>query len=128
MLLADLHPGEMVVDLGCGDGSIVIKVAQAGAISEGYEINLFLVLWARWRIGKLGLQDKAKIYWKNMWKVDVSKYNVVVVYGFPSIMFDLKKKLQKELPVGARVISNSFPFPNWKQVSMVDQIYLYRKA
>ncbi|MDQ3098752.1 MAG: hypothetical protein M3Q44_03330 [bacterium] len=126
--MADLHNDDVVVDLGSGDGSIIIKIAEDGFVCHGYEINLFLVIYTWIRIYKRGLQRQAFVHWGNMWKVDCSKFTVVIIYGFPTIMKDLEKKLQTELQVNARVISNSFQFPVWKNSQALDEIFLYKKS
>jgi precorrin-6B methylase 2 len=123
---ADIKYGEKAVDIGSGDGSIVIEMARAGAEAHGYEINLLLVLWSKLRIWKAGLNGKAFVHWGNMWKTDFSPFSVVVVYGIKQIMHDLEEKLNKELKPGTRVISNTFPFPNWKVEKEENLVFLYR--
>ncbi|MDQ3239736.1 MAG: hypothetical protein M3P33_04385 [bacterium] len=88
--LAQIKQGELVADIGSGDGTIIIALARAGAIAHGYEINLLLVLWSWIRIRKLGLERCAFVHWSNMWTSDFSKYDVVVVYGITHIMKDLE--------------------------------------
>lgn len=126
--LAGPKTGEVAVDLGSGDGRIVIALAKAGAIAHGYEINPFLVWWSRYKIQRLGLTDRAFIHWQNFWKVDLSKADVVVVYGINYIMRSLEKKLKKELKTGARVISYAFPFPSWNHKHKEAGIFLYVKS
>lgn len=125
--MLEIKSGDRAVDLGSGSGEIILALARKGAVTYGCEINLFLVIitWLKIRIA--GLQGKAFVQWKNMWKLDLQSYNVVVVYGFPTIMKDLEKKLQNELPAGARVVSHAFQFPNWKPVKQGDGIFLYIK-
>lgn len=55
--LANIQPGDKAVDLGSGDGRVVIAMAQAGAEAHGYEINPWLVLWSRYAIRRAGLKD-----------------------------------------------------------------------
>lgn len=125
--LADIKPGEKAVDLGSGDGRLVIALAKAGARAYGYEINPWLVRSARKNIGKEKVGDRAIIHRKNFWQEDLSDFDIITVYGLNHVMRRLEKKLQKELKPGARVISNSFQFPSWPHSKKEDNIYLYTK-
>lgn len=124
--LAKVKPGERAVDLGSGDGRLVIALAQAGAEAHGYEINPLLVFLARRNIRKAGLSGKAFIYWKSFWKEDFSKFDVVVVFGIAHIMKRLEEKLKKEIKADARVVSNGFPLPTWPQSERDSCVYLYQ--
>ena len=126
--LAHVHPGEKAVDLGSGDGKIVIALAEAGAEAHGYEINILLVWQARHRIRRAGLQRKAFIHWGSFWKADLSSFQLVIVYGISHIMRHLEKKLQKELPPNARVVSNAFNFPTWQPTKKENRVYLYERV
>ena len=127
MKLAKIKKGDKAVDLGSGDGRIVIEMAKEGAIAEGYEINPFLVLLSRYKIKKAGLKGKATIHWKSFWKINLNKYDVIVMFQFPTIMNRLKKKLQKEIRNKSRIISYYWKFPDWKFIKRIENIYLYRR-
>jgi hypothetical protein len=124
---AEIHEGDVSVDIGSGSGSIVMTLAEAGAQAHGYEINLLLVMWSRMVILYRGLKGKALIHWANFWRADFSSFSVVTVYGISHIMSDLEKKLDAELRPGTRVISNTFRFPNWVPVKEKDGVILYIK-
>jgi hypothetical protein len=119
--------GECAVDIGSGDGKVVIAMARAGAVAHGYEINPLLVALSRWRIRRAGLRGRAFIHWRNFWNEDFSKFNIVSVYGIGHIMAPLEAKLGRELASGSRVVSNVFPFPNWKVEDELDGVLLYLK-
>ena len=125
--LASIKPGEVAVDLGSGDGRLVIALARAGAEAHGYEINPLLVLLAKWNIRKAGMKGKAFVYFKNLWKEDFSRFDIVTIFGIGYAMKSLEQKLKKELKTGARVVSNAFPFPNWQHEKKEDTAFLYRK-
>ena len=114
-----------VIDLGSGDGRLVVALAKSGAQAYGYEINPFLVSQAKKNIIKENLDKKAFVYVKNFWVEDLSSFDVVVIYGMLHVMPVLKKKLKKELKPGAVVISNYFTFPKWKPDKVKDDVYLY---
>lgn len=126
--IARVKPGEITVDLGCGDGRILIAFAKAGAIAYGYELNPFLVLFARWKIAKAGLSNKAHVIWRNFFHVSLSKFDVITVYGITYMMDSLKQKLKKEMNPNSRIISNCYRFKNSKPVRKHDFVYVYRKA
>ncbi|OGH73865.1 MAG: hypothetical protein A3C90_04730 [Candidatus Magasanikbacteria bacterium RIFCSPHIGHO2_02_FULL_51_14] len=112
--LAQVRPADKMVDLGSGDGRIVIAFAKQGIEAHGYEVNPLLVWWSRKNIQRAGLDGRAFIHRQSFWRADFSSYSIVTIFGITHIMKGLEKKLQKELAPGARVISNAFRFPNWK--------------
>lgn len=122
-----LQPNGRALDLGSGDGRLVIALARQGIETHGYEINPFLVWWSRQRIKRAGLADKAFIHNKNFWKQDISKYNIIVLFGVGTIMKKLQTKLDQELNDSYIVVSNGFPFPSWQYVDKENQIYFYRR-
>jgi ribosomal protein L11 methylase PrmA len=124
--LLKIKKGEKAVDIGSGDGRIVIALANAGAKAYGYEVNPLLVYWARYQIWRQKLSGRAYSYWKSFWSVDLSDFDVVTVYAISYVMDDLGKKLIKELKPGARVVSHTFKFPEWKPVSEESGVYLYK--
>jgi cyclopropane fatty-acyl-phospholipid synthase-like methyltransferase len=115
-----------IVDLGCGDGRLVFSLALEGFDVDGIEIQPWLVWRARRNVKKLGLGEKVNIHWGSFWKFDVSKYDMVVLFGAKHIMARLERKLKKELPPKSNVISNSFIFPNLKPVKEEAMIRIYR--
>jgi hypothetical protein len=127
--LAKIKKTDKAVDLGSGDGRLVIALAKAGAKeAHGYEINPLLVFISRRRIKKARLQKKAKIHWANFWRTSLKDYDVVTLFQFPTIMKRLGKKLRRELKKGSRVVSYHWKFHNWKPSKVVDKdIYLYKK-
>lgn len=122
---AEIKPGNRAVDLGSGDGRLVIALAQNGALVYGYEINPLLVKSSQKNISMLGLEDKAFIYGKNFWNQDLSGYDIVIIYGMTHVMEKLEKKLSKELKKNTKIISHGFVFPNWKPAKAKNNIYLY---
>jgi len=125
---AEIKLGEKAADLGAGDGRLVIALAKKGIEAHGYEINPILAWRARRNINKAGLKGKAFIHWKSFWNEDLSKFDIITVYGIGFIMKRLEKKLRKELKNNARVISNAFCFPSWSQIKKEDGVYLYKKT
>ncbi|XP_053570487.1 ATP synthase subunit C lysine N-methyltransferase [Bombina bombina] len=102
-----------VVDIGSGDGRIVIAAAKKGFQAVGYELNPWLVWYSRYRAWREGVHHNAKFYISDLWKVSFSQYSNVVIFGVPQMMPQLEEKLQMELQDTARVIACRFPFPHW---------------
>lgn len=127
MEFLEISPGQKIADLGAGDGKLVIAAAKAGAEAYGYEISPFLVSLAKKNIKKLGLENKAFVYCKNLWRQDLQNFDAVIVYGMTHMMKKLEKKLKRELKPGAKVVSNYFVLPTWKPDKAEDNIYLYVK-
>ncbi|MDO8582103.1 MAG: 50S ribosomal protein L11 methyltransferase [bacterium] len=125
--LAALQPNERFVDLGSGDGRLVIAAAQRGANAVGYEINPFLVAIARFRIWYSGVGDRATIRWQSFWSADFRAADVISIFGITGIMPRLEKKLSVELRPGARVVSYIFSLPNWKPLVHQHGIRVYRR-
>ena len=123
----DIKPGEHAVDLGSGDGRVVIAMAKAGAIATGYEVNPMLVWLSRQKAKASGVADKTTFIRKSFWRANFSDVQCVTVFGMTHIMKELEEKLMKELPVGARVVSNGFKFPHWKGEDVAQGVYLYHR-
>uniref|UniRef100_A0A8D2CMT2 ATP synthase c subunit lysine N-methyltransferase n=1 Tax=Sciurus vulgaris TaxID=55149 RepID=A0A8D2CMT2_SCIVU len=85
-----------LVDIGSGDGRVVIAAAKEGFAAVGYELNPWLVWYSRYRAWQEGVHGSAKFYISDLWK-----------------MLQLEKKLELELEDDARVIACRFPFPHW---------------
>ena len=125
--LLALQAGEKAVDVGSGDGRLLIALAAAGAEAHGFEHNILLVWRSRRAIKRAGLSERAFVHWSNLWNEDFSRFDAVTVYGIPYMMRRLEKKLRTELRSGARVVSYAFPFPNWQPAQSDGKVYLYRQ-
>ena len=126
--LAQIRPGEKVADLGSGDGRLLIAAARAGAEATGYEIHPMLVWYSRYKVRRSGLGKDISIHFKDFWNVDLSQFNVVMLFGITKIMPRLEEKLKRELKPGARVVSYAFKFPSWPPELKENGVYLYKKT
>jgi cyclopropane fatty-acyl-phospholipid synthase-like methyltransferase len=130
--LSQVKPGEVLYDLGCGDGRLIILAAKdIGAKSTGIELREDLVERARTEIKRLDLEDKVKVIQGNFFDVNISDANVITLYLTSSANERLRPKLEAELKPGARVVSHDFKVPGWKPVGVYDEllghtIYTYR--
>jgi len=129
--LAGLREGELLYDLGCGDGRVLIKaVKEFGAIALGFEVQRKLVEEAKARIRVAGVKKWVKVYKKDFFEEDLSAADMVYVYLYPPMMGALAEKLRKELKRGSRVVSYRYPIQNWVPyrvgASPEHSIFLYR--
>ncbi len=119
LVLAELKTGEILYDLGSGDGRVAIMAAQEfGARSVGVEMQKDLVKRAMNKISELQLQDKIKIVNDDIFKIDVSAADVVTLYLTTSANSKVKPKLEKELKPGARVVSHDYEILGWKAIKV----------
>jgi len=115
-----VKPGEMVYDLGSGDGRIVIMAAQKfGARAVGVELMPDIARKARERVASLGLADRVSIVEGNALRVDVSPADVVTMWFLTNSNDRLRPNLEKHLKLGSRVVSNEFPVRGWKPAEVI---------
>jgi predicted RNA methylase len=112
---ASVQSGDVVYDLGSGDGRIVIAAAQKfGARGVGVEMVPELCRTAERRVRELGLQDRVTIVQGSALHVDLSPATVVTMYLLTSSNERLKPILDRYLKPGARVVSTDYPITGWK--------------
>lgn len=119
LILADLKPGEVLYDLGSGDGRAVIMAAKDfGANSVGVELRDDLAKRALDSIQKLDLYEKTQIIQKDIFNVNLSSANVVFLYLTTSANEKIKPKLEAELKPGTRVVSHDYEILGWKPLKV----------
>jgi len=124
--MAHLTPKDTVIDLGSGDGRILMAALRAGAKkATGYEIHRGLVSFTRWMANRKKLQDRLTVHCRSFWKADISEGDVIFLYQLPLAMKLLEEKIKKEAKPGTRIISNGFIFPNWTPEKQEGGTYLY---
>ena len=135
LLLARLRQGELLYDLGAGDGRILIEGAREfGARCVGVEIDPERIVRLKERL--TATKVEAKIIEGDLMHVDLSDADVVAIYLSDSVNARLAPKLSRELKPGARVISLDYTLPGWrleKETSVTSaglsrQIYLYSEG
>jgi ubiquinone/menaquinone biosynthesis C-methylase UbiE len=110
-----VKPGDVVYDLGSGDGRIVIAAAQNfGARGVGVEMVPELCRTAERRVRELGLQNRVTIIQGSALHVDLSPATVVTMYLLTSSNERMKPILDRYLKPGARVVSTDYPIRGWK--------------
>lgn len=129
LTLVNIQPNEILYDLGCGDGRIIITAARKfKAKAVGIEINVLFYIWCQLLITILGLRRQVKVKYGNFFKSDLSNADVVICYLLQETNDKLEEKLIQELKPTSRVASNSFKF---HRLSIIKEdsdkkIYIYR--
>ena len=124
--LAHVTTKDRVMDLGSGDGRIIVMAAeQFGAQAVGIEADPFRVLWSRSTIRRRGLRNVVRVVWGNFFTQSLSEATVVTVYQGQNINKRLEAKMSSELMPGTRVVSYSFPFDGWNPVETKKNPHLY---
>ncbi len=119
-------PNGRFVDLGSGDGRMVIEFARAGFDSIGVEMNPFLVWWSRLKLSRFNLDNKARIIRGNFWKLNFQNYDIVYIFQLSSINLLITKKLQAELKPGSIIISFGFPFMDFDLIQKQGEFLVYK--
>ena len=126
MEMAGVGPGDIVYDLGCGDGRILIAAARDyGAKAVGIEIEPLKFLWCQILITVLGVRKQVTVKLGNIFNEDLSEASVVVCYLLKETNQLLLQKFRNELKPGTRVVSNIFTFPKMEPVKETENALLY---
>jgi len=141
LLLADVRPGEVIFDLGAGDGRTVIMAAKDfSARAVGVELRDDLVKKALGTVYEQNLQGRITIVNGDMFGVDLSSADVVFLYLTTSANEKIRPKLDAELKRGVRIVSHDYEVVGWKPVKVVNYcenqslgfpshtLYLYKKG
>ncbi len=121
--LAGLRPGERLLDLGCGDGRVLLRAAEAyGATVIGVELDPGLAATARQRLAAAGVD--ATVLEADFEFVPIEA-DVVFAFLSPATLQRLRPRLGV-LPPYARVVTTGYPVPGWLPNGLGDRIYLYR--
>jgi hypothetical protein len=112
--IGKVGPDDFVVDLGSGDGIIVLTAAtRLKARGYGVDIDPELVKLANGEAKKRGVADRAAFYVQDVFKADISRATVVTLYLLPGMMVSLRPKILAELRPGTRVVSHDYHFDDW---------------
>lgn len=113
--LGNIKSSDFVIDLGCGDGRIVVMAAQKfGARGRGFDLNPQRIAEAKENAKNAGVADKVEFLEKNLFDADVSQATLVTLYLLPEVNLRLRPILLRQLRAGARIVSHSFDMGDWK--------------
>lgn len=128
--LANVTSKDVVYDLGCGDGRIVITAARKyGATGKGIDINPERIAEAKANAAQAKVGDKVKFVVADLFKTDFSPASVVTLYLLNSVNMRLRPLLLSQLKPGTRIVSHAFDMGDWKPEKTVEvegaTIYLW---
>jgi SAM-dependent methyltransferase len=119
--VANVGKNDVLYDLGCGDGRIVITAAQKyGIRGVGIDIDPERIKEANENAKKAGVSDRVKFIQGDLFKANFSEATVVTLYLLPRINLKLRPQLFKQLKPGTRVVSHAFDMGDWKPEKTLD--------
>jgi precorrin-6B methylase 2 len=127
--MARVKSGDVVYDLGCGDGRVLVAAARRfGARAVGIEVDVFRFLWSVVAVTLAGLWKQVRVVRGDLFSVNLEEADVVFTYLLQDTNDRLKDKLRRELRPGTRIIANTFVFSGFPLVAVDEELklYLYR--
>ncbi|XP_051162744.1 ATP synthase subunit C lysine N-methyltransferase [Leptopilina boulardi] len=119
-----------LIDLGSGDGRIVVAAAKSGFKAYGIELNPCLIAYSKVLALTKGLSSNASFFRGDLWKCNLSNYNNIVIFGVSQMMADIEKKFNNELNKNTIVVACRFPLPNSMPVMTIghgiDTVWVYK--
>lgn len=108
--MVEVKPGEVFADLGCGDGTVLVKAAEKfKTFCVGFEINPKLVMLARRKAKNSGVGLLVDVVCADVFTVDLSTLKVIYGYPFPTIIDRLSEKIAIECSKGTRILVHDYP-------------------
>lgn len=123
LLLADLKPGETLIELGCGDGRVLVAAAKRGYKAVGYELNPLLALlsWARTR----RYRGQVRVVWGDFWRAQWPPAAAIFTFLLPRYMKKLDKKCRRYPHRPIRLVSFAFEVPGKKPRRSQNGVHVY---
>jgi ribosomal protein L11 methylase PrmA len=119
--LGGAKTGDIVYDLGCGDGRIVITAAEKfHARGTGIDINPVRIQEATENAKKAGVTKQVRFIEKNLFDADFHEATLVTLYLLPDVNLRLRPRLLSQLKTGSRIVSHSFDMADWKADKKVE--------
>lgn len=119
-----------LIDLGSGDGRIVLAAAKRGFRAYGIELNPCLVAYSKVTALTQGLSSNASFFRGDIWKCNLANYSNVVIFGVSQMMTELEKKFRVELETNTFIVVCRFPLPNSKPLATIghgiDTVWVYK--
>lgn len=113
--LGRIQASDFVIDLGCGDGRIVVMAAaKFGARGLGYDLNPERISEAEANAKQEGVTDRVRFVKQDLFGADVRQATLVTLYLLPDVNLQLRPRLLRELKTGTRIVSHSFDMGDWK--------------
>lgn len=112
--MADITDRDFVIDLGCGDGRIVIAAAKLGARGVGIDIDPNRIMECHMNASEQGVAERVTFLNQNLFDADISRASVLTMYLLPSVNLKLRPRLLAELKPGTRIVSHDFGLGEWE--------------
>jgi precorrin-6B methylase 2 len=112
--MAEVKPGDYVIDFGCGDGRMVVSAAKRGARGYGVDINPVRIREANENAKKAGVTDRVEFKVANLFEEDLSKADVMAMYLLTDINLRLRPKILDTMKPGTRIVSHAFDMGDWE--------------
>lgn len=122
--MLEIKKGDVLHELGCGDGRLLREAARRGHRAVGYELNPLVYLIARlstWRYRKM-----VSVHYANFWSADLTKADAIYVFLLDRFMEKLDRKLSAEAKQGTLLASYAFKIPGKKPIKAQSGIFLYK--
>ncbi len=114
MDMARVGPGDYLIDLGSGDGRIVIAAAQRGAVGHGVDLDPERIVESEVNAEKAGVADRVMFLEENLFDTDFSQATVVTMFLLSAVNLRLRPDLLAKLQPGTRVLSHTFDMDDWE--------------
>ena len=121
--LANLHAGQTLLELGCGDGKVLVAAAQQGIKVVGYELNPLLALLAWMRT--IRYRKYVKVKWGNFWLQDWPKADAIFVFLLPKYMTKLDTKIEQYDHKPIKLVSFAFKIDDKEPVKVMNGVFIY---
>lgn len=121
--LADLRPGETLLELGCGDGKVLIAAARRKIRVVGYELNPILALLAWLRTRRFG--SLVTVVWANFWVAPWPSANAIFTFLLPKYMVKLDDRIVLSQKKTTKLVSFAFKIPGKEVIDQKDGVFLY---
>lgn len=121
--LLALKPGQLLLELGSGDGRLQLAAAKRGIKSLGYEINPLLVIISRWRLRKY--RSLARVKLANYWRIKLPPTDGIYVFLLDRFMSKLHNKIVQSYDRPVRLVSFAFRIPGLKPIKQSKGLFLY---
>jgi tRNA G37 N-methylase Trm5 len=118
--VANVKAGDVLYDLGCGDGRTVISASKLGARAIGIDINPVRIEESVANAKKAGVADKVKFLNEDLFEANFKDATVVTLYLLPSLNLKLRPRLWAELKPGTRIVSHDFDMDDWKPEQTIE--------
>lgn len=130
--LAEIKPGQIMYDLGCGDARLVCAAAEAGANAKGVELSLIPFVLANIKKAFSTKRSMITILYQSLWKTNLRDADLIYVWLTPESLPGLKEKFERELKKGAKVVTYVWRIEGWDPVHIdkranEHKLFLYQR-